>query len=254
MVLALTASSALSQSAPQSFVSIVPCRLVDTRFSQGGVTMDRGDTQTFAIAGVCGVPPDAGAYSLNVTVVPHAPLNFLTIWPAGLTRPNVSTLNDASGEILANAAIVPAGSGGAISAFVTGATDIILDINGYFTSQTGPHANNARLSAGAMTTNGLSRKSAVQFVALGRHASAQQDTTAGRADQLTALARELQKQRRANEMQRSRIGLLEARLAALEAHIHERSDKTVASSGATTATTATTTTTATAQSSPGRKP
>jgi hypothetical protein len=34
--------------------------------------------------------------------------------------------------VVANAAIVPAGAEGAISVFVTGRTDVILDINGYF--------------------------------------------------------------------------------------------------------------------------
>jgi hypothetical protein len=46
--------------------------------------------------------------------------------------PAVSTLNDLSGAIVANAAIVPAGSAGAISVFVYDATDLVIDINGYF--------------------------------------------------------------------------------------------------------------------------
>jgi hypothetical protein len=33
---------------------------------------------------------------------------------------------------VANAAIVPAGTGGAINAFASNATQLILDINGYF--------------------------------------------------------------------------------------------------------------------------
>jgi hypothetical protein len=41
-------------------------------------------------------------------------------------------LNALTGAITANAAIVPAGSGGSIDAFVTNNTDLIIDINGYF--------------------------------------------------------------------------------------------------------------------------
>jgi hypothetical protein len=41
-------------------------------------------------------------------------------------------LNDLSGATLANAAIVPAGAGGAIDIFVSDPTDVIIDINGYF--------------------------------------------------------------------------------------------------------------------------
>jgi hypothetical protein len=54
------------------------------------------------------------------------------LWPASTPLPFVSTLNSLDGSIAANAAIVPAGSGGAISAFVTDRTDLVLDINGYF--------------------------------------------------------------------------------------------------------------------------
>ena len=46
--------------------------------------------------------------------------------------PLVSTLNDISGAVVANAAIVPAGSNGAISVFALKATDLIIDIDGYF--------------------------------------------------------------------------------------------------------------------------
>jgi hypothetical protein len=34
--------------------------------------------------------------------------------------------------VVANAAIVPAGAGGAIDIFVTDATNLVLDIDGYF--------------------------------------------------------------------------------------------------------------------------
>ncbi|HLJ50505.1 MAG TPA: hypothetical protein VKU01_31045 [Bryobacteraceae bacterium] len=36
------------------------------------------------------------------------------------------------GQIVANAAIVPTGAGGAISTYVSDASDVIIDINGYF--------------------------------------------------------------------------------------------------------------------------
>jgi len=65
-------------------------------------------------------------------VVPAGYLGYLSVWPAGSSRPLVSTLNSWDGSIVANAAIVPAGSGGAISFFVTNRTHLVVDINGYF--------------------------------------------------------------------------------------------------------------------------
>jgi hypothetical protein len=69
---------------------------------------------------------------LNATVVPPAPLGFLSLWNTGGAQPSVSTLNASDGSIMANAAIVPAGTSGAINAFASNATQLILDINGYF--------------------------------------------------------------------------------------------------------------------------
>ena len=95
--------------------------------------MEAQETRSFAIpASQCNIPATAAAYSLNVTVVPGGVLPYLTAWPMGVARPNVSTLNSFDGTVVANATIVPAGTDGAIGVFVTNKTDVILDINGYF--------------------------------------------------------------------------------------------------------------------------
>ena len=69
---------------------------------------------------------------MNFTAIPHGPLGFLTTWPAGQTQPLVSTLNASLGGITANSAIVPAGTNGDISVFVTNNADLVIDVNGYF--------------------------------------------------------------------------------------------------------------------------
>ena len=95
--------------------------------------MGVGETRSFAIpAGRCNIPVGAAAFSLNVTVVPNGYLGYLTAWPAGAGQPGVSTLNSWDGSVVANAAIVPAGTGGGINVFVSQPTHVILDINGYF--------------------------------------------------------------------------------------------------------------------------
>jgi len=117
------------------FVPVTPCRVADTRnptSAFGGPEMTAGQTRAFNIPqSSCGIP-SAAAYSLNVTVVPNGPLAFLTIWPSGEGQPYVSTLNSYDGRVKANAAIVPAGANGGVSVFVTDATQVILDIDGYF--------------------------------------------------------------------------------------------------------------------------
>src|SRR5262249_21367500 len=63
-------------------------------------------------------------------------LGFLTIWPPPQQMPTVSTLNNPTGTIVANAAIVPAGTGGDVDVFVHDSTDVIIDVDGYFWPRT----------------------------------------------------------------------------------------------------------------------
>lgn len=63
--------------------------------------------------------------------MPNAALGYLTLWPSGATQPNVSTLNS-DGRYKANAAIVLAGANGGVSVFVSDASNVVLDIDGYF--------------------------------------------------------------------------------------------------------------------------
>jgi glucose/arabinose dehydrogenase len=120
------------------FVPVTPCRLMDTRDpaktgSLGPPALAAQTQRTVAVLqGTCSIPATARAYALNVTVVPAGPLSFLTLWPAGFPRPLASTLNSPAGQVVANAALMPAGTNGDINVFVTDATDVILDIVGYF--------------------------------------------------------------------------------------------------------------------------
>jgi hypothetical protein len=125
-----------SDSTSLAFYPVTPCRLVDTRSPTGpfgGPSMFAGETRSFSVPlSACSLPSNAGAYSLNFTVVPDGPFGYLSTWPTGQAQPYVSTLNAFTGEVTANAAIVPAGSDGAISVYVTNSSDLVIDVNGYF--------------------------------------------------------------------------------------------------------------------------
>ncbi len=119
------------------FVPVTPCRVMDTRLANGplgGPFIPGLSTRTIPIlSSSCGIPNTAVAYSLNATVVPRAgTLGYLTLWPTGQPQPIASTLNAPDGSVLANAAIVPAGTSGSIDAFALQDTELIIDINGYF--------------------------------------------------------------------------------------------------------------------------
>ena len=121
------------------FYPVTPCRIADTRMEAGFTgqfgppALAAGTTRTFSVpSSPCGIPANAGAYALNFTALPKGPLGLVTTWPTGQPMPNTSTLNSYTGVVTANAAIVPAGTGGAINVFVNNTTDLLFDITGYF--------------------------------------------------------------------------------------------------------------------------
>ena len=148
-----------------SFVAITPCRLMDTRggafngtgtFAPGQIAS--GATLTIDVQATTGLPTEpapcgiipaiAEAYSFNITVVPHAAgaVDYITVWPDGSSKPFVATLNDPQGANAANAAIIAAGTPtGAIQIYNSGpsATDVVIDMNGYFTAPTDGSSNTA---------------------------------------------------------------------------------------------------------------
>ena len=123
---------------------LTPCRVVDTRNSDGplgGPFLDGNSERDFPVLDSSCIPQGAtpSAYSFNVTAVPHpsgSDLGYLTIWPQGETRPVVSTLNNPTGTIVANAAIVAAGTGGGVAVYPNANTDLVIDIDGYFAAPT----------------------------------------------------------------------------------------------------------------------
>jgi lysophospholipase L1-like esterase len=128
-------SSRAQSTSPLQYVPLpTPCRAVDTRVAGGPIAA--GTSQTFDPAGgACNIPAPADgviAYAMNVTVVPHGSLGFLTVWPAGEPQPTASTLNSFDGRVKANAAIVGGGNGGEVSTYASNTADLVLDVSGYF--------------------------------------------------------------------------------------------------------------------------
>ena len=105
-----------------------PCRVLDTRQSGSGFT---GEMTVDVVDSACAPPSNAGGYVFNATVVPPAPMLYLTLWPDGEQQPTVSTLNAEDGFITSNMAIVPTNNG-SIDAFAASLTQLILDISGYY--------------------------------------------------------------------------------------------------------------------------
>jgi hypothetical protein len=120
------------------FYSLTPCRLADTRDAAGplgGPALQAGETRTFVMVGTCGIPPEADAVAVNVTVTQPTAAGHITISPSGIAVPLASTLNYSAGQTRANNAIVQLGAGGAIAVTcgqADGTAHFIVDVVGYF--------------------------------------------------------------------------------------------------------------------------
>jgi hypothetical protein len=145
------ADAASADASTLSFVSVSPCRLLDTRADQGfkgafgppALTANQPRTVNVPQSG-CGVPA-AAAYSLNFAVVPPAGgiVGYLSAWAVGQPMPGTAVLNDSQGGIANEAAIVAASANGSFQVQATGNTDLVIDINGYFVSRDIPNFRGA---------------------------------------------------------------------------------------------------------------
>jgi hypothetical protein len=92
------------------------------------------------VANLPGATPATGigAVSLNVTVTNPDAAGFLTVYPCGGAVPLVSNVNFTAGQTVPNAVITPVPANGLLCMFSNVPTDIIADINGWFsTANTG---------------------------------------------------------------------------------------------------------------------
>lgn len=119
--------------------ALPPCRLVDTRAPAGplgGPALDAGAARTFALAGTCGVPPEASALAVNVTVVNPSANGHLRIWAALSSSIATAAFPIRFGRVRANGSTVNVSGDGTASIKVRndseGSTDFLLDVNGYF--------------------------------------------------------------------------------------------------------------------------
>jgi hypothetical protein len=129
---------------------LTPVRICDTRAGNpsnlntfpsnqcNGITIPTAGTRFINVAnadngglGSFGVPADATAVMLNVTVVnPIAP-GYLTAYPTGATQPFASNIDYVAGEVVPNLVEVGIGTSGDVSLYASAGTDVVVDVEGY---------------------------------------------------------------------------------------------------------------------------
>jgi uncharacterized protein YkwD len=121
-----------SAAASGRFMPRASTRLFDSR---SGTKLAPGGSTTLPLP--AGVPRDAVALALNVTVTESSGPGFVTEFPAGRQMPTSSILNvDQANQTRSAAGIFPVSAAG-VALYVSGGGHIVVDLLGYFT---GPSA------------------------------------------------------------------------------------------------------------------
>ncbi len=116
------------------FTPVSPTRVLDTR---AGFPVGPGNTITVDVAGKAGIPADASAVALNLTVTEPSSYGHVYAAPFGGTKPGTSNVNYDQQETVPNYVIVPVTNGRIILGNESqGTAHLIADVAGYFTGGT----------------------------------------------------------------------------------------------------------------------
>jgi len=105
-----------------------PFRRLDTRSAE---KLEAGSESALEVAGRDGIPDNAQAVIVRLTVVAPEAAGHLTAWDTGAAIPTASVLNYAAGQTTGNTLLVKVGAEQRITVFTSAATHLILDVFGF---------------------------------------------------------------------------------------------------------------------------
>lgn len=142
-----------AQTAGSEFVPYTPTRILDTRNAIGApaAPIPAGGNLTLKVDGAPGLPGSGvDAIAANLTVTGSSTNGFISAYPENGTVPNVSSVNYAPHQIVPDMAIVPVNtSNGEITIHNSskGWVQVLVDVFGYYTADTGIARESAYLPA-----------------------------------------------------------------------------------------------------------
>ncbi len=128
-------------SGPLSLFVLNPCRVLDTRNPPGplaGPAIQPAGTadRAFGVTSFCGIPLDATAISVNVTVTNVSAPGVVSIYRGGGQPTGTNTIAFVAGRTRANNAILQLALDGAgtirVQSSSPGTLDLVIDVNGFF--------------------------------------------------------------------------------------------------------------------------
>jgi hypothetical protein len=127
----------LAGSADATYATITPTRVLDSRTGKDiGLTgrFNANEPRTLTIAGMNGIPADAVAVTANLAVVNQTRAGYVAVTPDPDPNPPTATMNFPLGDIRANGLTARLSDGDLSLVYkaLSGTTDLILDITGYY--------------------------------------------------------------------------------------------------------------------------
>lgn len=114
------------------FVPASPTRILDTRSGIGGKLGPLGSYE-LQIVGTAGIPSDAMAVALNVTVTDATEISYVTVQPTGQPPQLVSSVSFSPGETVANLVTAKIGADGKVwISNAAGTAHVVADLVGWF--------------------------------------------------------------------------------------------------------------------------
>ncbi len=130
------AAAANAQQA-SGFYTVTPCRVYDSRWGDG--PMVGSFERTVSVGGYCGVPPDATAAAINVTVVSPNAVSTVSAYPANVASTGTTVVAFGVGQTRATNAMIKLDSSGRLKLRLEGPlsyqTHVVVDLSGYLRPQ-----------------------------------------------------------------------------------------------------------------------
>jgi surface antigen len=125
-----------SAALPGTMGTVRPTRVLDTRIGTGApaIAIAPAASVTVAFGGVAGVPSTGvAAVMMTLTVTDPKASGYITAYAAGSGMPLASNLNFATGQTVANLALVPVGTNGKVTFYngSQGTIALLADVAGY---------------------------------------------------------------------------------------------------------------------------
>ncbi len=112
-----------------SFVGLIPGRLFDSRDGAAQRVGPSAVTEV-AVSGRFGVPADATAAVISVTITEPTSSGYATVYPCGSVPPLASHHNFVAGQTVSNAVSARIGGGGQVCVVSTALAHLVVDVNG----------------------------------------------------------------------------------------------------------------------------